>query len=103
MSGKLPIVVYWFRGASQETVNREMGFGYLVKRDGHYWCIPNEEDSGLQIFPSDAFQLDQSQLQEQTNRGFDRKLYRSFREVEIGPPRTQMPQPPSAGIQGRVL
>jgi hypothetical protein len=102
MTEKLPIVMYMFRGLSRETGGREMGFGYFMERDGQHWCIPNEDDAGLQVFPSGAFQIDLSQLREQTNRGFDRKLYHYLREVEIGPPENQTPPPRSFGGQQQV-
>jgi hypothetical protein len=102
MTEKLPIVMYMFRGISQETLTREMGFGYLVERDGHHWCIPNEEESGLQVFPTGSFQIDLSQLREQTRRAFDRRLYHYLREVELGQPENQTPPPQSFGGQQQV-
>jgi hypothetical protein len=102
MTEKLPIVTYMFRGISQETFRREFGFGYLVERNGQHWCVRKEEDAESPTFSTDAFQIDLSQLQEQTNRGFDRKLYYYLREVELGRQENPTPPPRSFGGQQQV-
>jgi hypothetical protein len=99
MTEKLPIVMYVFRGLSQETGARKMGFGYLVERDGEQWCIPREEEAQVQPFPSGSFQIDLSQLREQTRRGFDRRLYQYLREVEVDQRGNPMHPPRSFGGQ----
>ena len=74
----IPIVMYMFRGAP-----RNWGFGYLVHQDGIYWCFPNEESAKILAFQSGEFQLDQSHLQEQPDKGQDRKLYLYLAEVLV--------------------
>jgi hypothetical protein len=99
MTEKLPIVTYTFRGMSQQTGRRDTGFGYLLKRDDQYLCIPDESWAELQVFPSGTFQIDLSQLQEQPRRGFDRKLYRYLLEVDIDQQGNPSPPPQSFGGQ----
>ena len=94
---KLPIVMYWFRGAP-----RAMGFGYLLHRDEQYWCFPDENTAQTQAFPSGGFQLDQSHLQEQPDKGSDRKLYLYVKEVDVAPQESQTLLPPQAGFQKKV-
>ncbi|MGP0095287.1 MAG: hypothetical protein ACLPKB_35840 [Xanthobacteraceae bacterium] len=102
MSEKLPIVLYTFRGISQQTGRRDTGFGYLLNRNDEYWCLPDENWAELQVFPTGAFQIDLSQLQEQPRRGFDRKLYHYLREVETDQQGNPSPPPRSPGGQQQV-
>jgi hypothetical protein len=79
-----------------------MGFGYLLVRDGQNWCFPNEEQARTQAFPSDGIQLDQSQLQEQPDRGSDRKLYLYVKEVDLAPQDSQTLLPSQGGFQKKA-
>lgn len=99
-SRRLPIVTYYFRGLSQETMRREMGCGYAVERDGQLWCVPTEEQTD--VSPTASFQLDRSQLLEFSNTGGDRRLYQYLREVELAQPNNQTPPQPIFGGQTQV-
>jgi hypothetical protein len=102
MTEKLPIVTYMFRGMSQQTGRRDMGCGYLVMRGNQYWCIPDEGWAELQAFPTGAFQIDLSQLQEQPRRVFDRKLYHYLLEVDLDQQENPTPPPQKFGGQKQV-
>jgi hypothetical protein len=102
MTEKLPIVTYTFRGMSQQTGRRDMGFGYLLERDNQCWCIPDESWAELPVFPTGAFQIDLSQLQEQPRRVFDRTLYHCLPEVDADQQGNPVPPPQLFGGQKQV-